>query len=158
MIDDDSYLFINRLIYFLTKLDHTKNLLLGDYCNWNKLKPNNPNKYRWPGGGPGIIFTQKSAKTYFELGGKYLKSITNHDCWLNDIYKIEKLCKIVQRVHIPYFFQYIPKNMNIYDNSIISLHFSIRKKKHKKFDILKISNFYNFCIKYHKKLYELNLL
>ena len=129
IIDDDSYLYIDRLMKFLEFHDKDDCLMIGDYLNWpsyhHELKEYSYNL--WCSGGPGIVFTKKCIETFLILINNYKGNICNHDVWLHNIFlSVGK--KLIKRIHCCGFHQYhthvlsenelkkIPKNL------LISIH------------------------------------
>ena len=105
MIDDDSYVFVNKLIDFLSSLNAQDCLMIGDIANWIKIDPShwNPDKQWWLGGGAGIVFTKSALVEFKRLYTTGEITIKNHDVWLHDLYLKSK---IIKRVHCPGFHQH----------------------------------------------------
>jgi hypothetical protein len=122
IIDDDSYVYIDKLKDYLSFFDPANAYMIGDYLNWPQFNRHYlHNDYsKWIGGGSGIVFTKptliklKNIYTSIYIGHK------NHDCWLSDMLKYDKN---IQPIHAPGFFQY-PNGLNFDNDSkyIISIH------------------------------------
>jgi len=127
MIDDDSYLYIDKLIMFLSFFDKNEPYMIGDFLNWVPLIwPNShggPYNF-WVGGGPGIVFTKSCIIEYTTLVGKFNVQCTNHDVWLHELFKVYDGC--IRRVHCAGFYQYgeeyLYSKYTISDNNLISIH------------------------------------
>tara|TARA_R110000868_G_scaffold1265_1_gene9902 strand:+ start:49 stop:693 length:645 start_codon:yes stop_codon:yes gene_type:complete len=119
MIDDDSYLFVDKLKHFLSSLNSQDCLMIGDIFNWIKIDTGlwNPNKEWWIGGGPGIVFTKSCLEEFKRLYTINEIRISNHDVWLHDLYLKSN---IIKRVHCPGFHQY-PSMIKSTDD-LISIH------------------------------------
>jgi hypothetical protein len=127
LIDDDSYLAVDKLISYLRLFSPTQAYLIGDFVNWPLYRkehlegfvssylgePLNPNdEYQlWPGGGPGLVFTKSSVINFLTIVNDQIKKDkyskppnTNHDVWLHTLLKSSSSAAI--RVHCPGFHQY----------------------------------------------------
>ena len=127
MIDDDSYLYIEKLKLYLSFFDKNDTYMIGDFLNWvaPRSEPNFTCDYnRWVSGGPGIVFTKKCIEEFLKLINKFSIPPTNHDVWLHILYMLSD--KRIKRVDCPGFHQYNSKTLlNKYDkldNNIISIH------------------------------------
>ena len=127
IIDDDSYLYINKLETYLSFFDKDDNYLIGDFLNW--VAPRNEPQFtcdynRWPSGGPGLVFTKKCILTFLDLIKKINMPYTNHDVWLHNLFMVSD--KRIKRVDCPGFHQYNAKALlDKYpktSNKIISIH------------------------------------
>tara|TARA_B110000977_G_C11079306_1_gene492347 strand:+ start:2941 stop:3645 length:705 start_codon:yes stop_codon:yes gene_type:complete len=117
IIDDDSYLYVDKLVDYLKFNDKNDSLMVGDFLNWPCEIPNGnweePNEYYlnqfdynlWIGGGSGIVFTKKCIIAYLELIDKFTGEDCNHDLWLHRIFQ-EYGSKIIKRIHCCGFHQY----------------------------------------------------
>lgn len=124
-IDDDSYLFIDKLLKYLEFFNPNDQLIIADFLNWSTHIPNFTADYAsWPSGGPGMIFTKSSI--YLLLKQMEITKIpfNNHDVWIHNLYL--KTNKKIKRIHCPGFHQYqVPlllSQTNIMHGSLISLH------------------------------------
>ena len=127
IIDDDSYLYIEKLKLYLSFFDKNDSYMIGDFLNW--IAPKNQRNFTcdynsWVSGGPGIVFTKKCIQQFLYLITKIKIPYTNHDVWLHSLFM--KSNKKIKRVDCPAFHQY---NSNILlnkyskeDNNIISVH------------------------------------
>lgn len=131
IIDDDSYLYIERLKKYLEFQNKTESLMIGDFLNWCSYRPDMIEagySYKlWISGGPGIVFTKKCIEIFLKLIDDFKGKSENHDVWLNNIFQ-EKGKKLIKRIHCCGFHQYriyklsedelvkIPKNL------LISIH------------------------------------
>ena len=127
MIDDDSYLYIDKLKNYLSFFDKDDNYMIGDFLNWvaPRSEPEFTCDYnRWVSGGPGIIFTKKCIKTFLSLIEIINIPYTNHDVWLHILYFNSD--KRIKRVDCPGFHQYNSKTLlqkySKNSNNIISVH------------------------------------
>ena len=105
MVDDDSYVFVNKLKHFLSSLNSQDCLMIGDVINWIKRDPShwNPDKQWWLGGGAGIVFTKSALIEFKRLYTTNEITIKNHDVWLHDLYLKSTSIK---RVHCAGFHQH----------------------------------------------------
>lgn len=127
IIDDDSYLYVDKLINYLTFFDKNDCYMIGDFLNWiaKKKETNFTCDYnKWVSGGPGIVFTKKCIEKFLELIKINKLPYTNHDVWLHNLYQCSD--KRIKRVDCPGFHQY---NANILldkyskeSNKLISVH------------------------------------
>lgn len=104
-VDDDSYVFVDKLKDFLSSLDPKNCLMIGDVLNWIRIDPGhwNPDKEWWIGGGSGIVFTKSCLQELKRIYTTTQIQISNHDVWLHDMYLRST---IIKRVHCPGFYQY----------------------------------------------------
>ena len=133
-IDDDSYLYIDKLRSFLSFFNTNDSYMIGDFLNWANIHPafapEGDYKY-WIGGGAGIVFTKSCIRQYIDLYNKFEVPYTNSDVWLHRLFELSD--KTIRRTHCPGFHQY-GYGPNIYsgdyflkpssreDNSVISIH------------------------------------
>ena len=127
MIDDDSYLYIEKLKQYLSFFDKNDNYMIGDFLNWvaQRREPDFTCDYnRWVSGGPGIVFTKKCIETFVSLIKKTRVPYMNHDVWLHMLYC--KSVKRIKRADCPGFHQYNSKTLlqkySKESNNIISVH------------------------------------
>tara|TARA_R110000744_G_scaffold132725_1_gene241033 strand:- start:1536 stop:2234 length:699 start_codon:yes stop_codon:yes gene_type:complete len=133
IIDDDSYLYVDKLTDYLKFHDENDCLMIGDYLNWPQHIPNNhwphPSDYYisqfdynlWIGGGSGIIFTKKCIIAYLEFIDKFTGEDCNHDLWLHRIFQ-EYGSKIIKRIHCCGFHQYGYEKEGFSERKLISIH------------------------------------
>jgi hypothetical protein len=128
MIDDDSYLYIDKLLNFLSFFDKNEAYMIGDFLNWPKFHEysNNGNYHLWVSGGPGIVFTKSCIIEYIILFGKFNRAYYNHDVWLHELFKVSD--GSIRRVHCPGFHQNgaedLYKKYANNDNNLVSIHFN----------------------------------
>jgi hypothetical protein len=127
IIDDDSYLYIDKLMNYLSFFDKNDCYMIGDFLNWitsKKIANFTCDYNRWVSGGPGIVFTKKCIETFLELIKINKLAYANHDVWLHNLYQHSD--KRIKRVDCPGFHQYGSHNLlNKYSkesNNIISVH------------------------------------
>lgn len=127
MIDDDSYLYIEKLKQYLSFFDKNDNYMIGDFLNWvaPRREPEFTCDYnKWASGGPGIVFTKKCIETFISLIETIHVPWINHDVWLHILYMNSD--KRIKRVDCPGFHQYNAATLfNKYSkdsNNIISVH------------------------------------
>jgi hypothetical protein len=127
IIDDDSYLYVNKLKLYLSFFDKDDNYMIGNFLNW--IAPRRETYFtcdynKWVSGGPGIVFTKKCIVCFLGLISKIKVPYTNHDVWLHYLYMNSD--KRIKRVDCPGFHQYNSKTLlNKYSkesNNIISIH------------------------------------
>jgi len=127
IIDDDSYLYIDKLKLYLSFFDRDDNYMIGDFLNW--IAPRREIHFtcdynKWVSGGPGIVFTKKCIECFLGLISTIKVPYTNHDVWLHYLYMNSD--KRIKRVDCPGFHQYNSKTLlNKYSkesNNIISIH------------------------------------
>ena len=101
IIDDDSYLYIERLEKYLEFQNKTESLMIGDFLNWCSFRPDKIEEgysYKlWVGGGPGIVFTKKCIEIFLKLIDDFRGKYYNHDVWLNNIF-MSKGKKLIKRI------------------------------------------------------------
>lgn len=128
IIDDDSYLYTNKLESYLSFFDKDDTYMIGDFLNWVSARPEpyfTCDYHRWPSGGPGLVFTKKCLTTFLTLIQDHPKlGYTNHDVWLHNLYMLSD--KSIKRVDCPGFHQYNSKTLlDKYpktSNKLISVH------------------------------------
>ena len=127
IIDDDSYLYIDKLELYLSFFDKNDVYMIGDFLNWvaPRSEPDFTCDYnRWVSGGPGIVFTKKCILTFLNLIKKLNIPYINHDVWLHNLYMSSD--KRIKRVDCPGFHQYNSKTLlqkySKTDKNIISVH------------------------------------
>ena len=127
MIDDDAYLYIDKLLNYLSFFDKNDCYMFGDFLNWPEHHKDSIRKdYTfWNSGGPGIVFSKSCIIEYMNEIAKCRAQIGSHDLWLNNLYNCTDKQKI-KRIHCPGFYQYDSnKLLSQYDkssNCIISVH------------------------------------
>ena len=126
IIDDDSYLYVDKLKTYLSFFDKDDTYMIGDFLNWvaPRSEPNFTCDYnRWVSGGPGIVFTKKCIEKYLSLSQINIP-YNNHDVWLHNLFMISD--KRIKRVDCPGFHQYnsasLYKKYSKESNHIISVH------------------------------------
>ena len=131
IVDDDSYVNVDKLKLFLSFFNKEDSYMIGDYLNWPSYKDVTQiweNYNFWAGGGPGIVFTKSCITNFIELYSNNNVELTNHDVWLHELYKVSQGKGLIKRVHCPGFHQY--RSDNLYtkfskeDNCIVSIHFN----------------------------------
>jgi len=142
IMDDDAYLFIDKLTEYLEYFDKRDSYMIGDCLNWipyvnelpeiafqKKLDYN-----AWFSGGPGIVFSKSAVEDYLRMiylsdkngivdGMKY-----GYDLWLAYLLYFASDQKSVRRIHCPGFHQYgdteiiakYPRDSKL----LISIHFN----------------------------------
>jgi hypothetical protein len=127
IIDDDSYLYIEKLKLYLSFFDKDDTYMIAEFLNWvaPRAEPHFTCDYnKWASGGPGIVFTKNCILTYINLLQKFNISYTNHDVWLHNLYMLSD--KRIKRVDCPGFHQYnadkLLQKYSTSDNRIISVH------------------------------------
>jgi hypothetical protein len=128
IIDDDSYLYVEKLKMFLSFFNKNEPLMIGDYLNWTHLHSTlkyGGNYQLWISGGPGIVFTKSSIIKFIEYYNKFTIPYINHDVWLTNLFRLSN--GMIKRVHCPGFHQYLnedilneknPKE----NNNLVSIH------------------------------------
>jgi len=126
-IDDDSYLYIEKLELYLSFFDKDDTYMIGDFLNWiaPRKEPDFTCDYnRWVSGGPGIVFTKSCIETFLYLSKTKNTHYISHDVWLHNLFMLSD--KKIKRVHCPGFHQYKSKELiekySKEDNQIISVH------------------------------------
>lgn len=127
IIDDDSYLYTDKLNNYLSFFDKNDCYMIGDFLNWvgQRSEPNFTCDYnRWVSGGPGIVFTKKCIECFLDLITVISIPYINHDVWLHHLYMSSD--KRIKRVDCPGFHQYnsttLLQKYSKYDNNLISVH------------------------------------
>jgi len=127
IIDDDSYLYIDKLKLYLSFFDKNDSYMIGDFLNWvaPRKEPEFTCDYnKWASGGPGLVFTKKCLLTFLDLIKTYGVYYINHDVWLHMLFMLSD--KRIKRVDCPGFHQYNSKDLlkkySKRDNNIISVH------------------------------------
>lgn len=126
VVDDDTYVYIERLLNFLDLVDPGRPLLIGDFINWPSFYPEWPRVYQgcmkrpppsnfdyglWPGGGPGLLFSASCVDNLLamiselETSGHPALAVANHDVWLHRIIDVQGQSRIA-RLHCPGFHQF----------------------------------------------------
>jgi hypothetical protein len=127
IVDDDSYVYLEKLKLYLSFFDKDQPYMIGDFVNWPSIHPDykfGGNYNYWVGGGPGIVFTKSCITEYIELYNKHDIPYSNHDVWLHDLYKLSN--SKIKRTHCPGFHQYDAENLYKKfpkeSNNLISVH------------------------------------
>ncbi len=127
IIDDDSYLYIDKLKQYLSFFDKDDAYMIGEYLNWVSLRTERDftcDYNRWPHGGCGLVFTKKCILIFLRLIQTIKIPYYNHDVWLHRLYMLSD--KRIKRVDCPGFHQYNSKELlkkySKTDNNIISVH------------------------------------
>lgn len=127
IVDDDTYLYIEKLVLFLSFFNEEEPYMIGDFLNWTHILPDHKfgGKYdKWVSGGPGIVFTKSTIKEYIMLWTQHNIPYGNHDVWLHDLFLLSN--GFIKRTHCPGFHQYgqdmLFQKYDKYDNRIISVH------------------------------------
>jgi len=130
-VDDDSYVFVDKLAEYLSFFDKDHNYMIGDFLNWPKFRDYQIDPVldygRWVGGGSGVVFTKSCIETLMEVIERNTVRYENHDVWLHDLWNQTDRRRI-QRIHCPGFHQYgndslihqYPKD----SKQLISIHFN----------------------------------
>jgi len=127
IIDDDSYLYVEKLRLFLSFFDKNEPYMIGDFINWTNINTqyNFNSKYdNWVGGGPGIVFTKSCITNFIQVYNTHNIDYCNHDVWLHRLFKLSN--NIIKRTHCPGFHQYgeyeLYKKYLKCNNNLISVH------------------------------------
>ncbi len=127
IIDDDTYLNVNKLKLFLSFFDKNDSYMIGDFLNWTHI--HGANKFGgyydyWIGGGPGIVFTKSCIIKYTNLYTAINIPFCNHDVWLHILFHNSD--GSIKRVHCPGFHQsgeeYLFEKYSSEKNKLISVH------------------------------------
>jgi hypothetical protein len=110
-IDDDSYLWTDRLVKELCKYDHRTKMALGDLTNMSECA--NWWDIYWISGGAGIVVSKPTLEI---LKGRTSVHITMEDVWLADILIDNK----IPMLNVKGMCQYFDDNVNF--EKLISLH------------------------------------
>jgi hypothetical protein len=129
MIDDDSYLYVDKLYNYLSYFEPTEKYMIGDYMNWVSIYTGIDSRFvcdytKWVTGGPGIVFTKSCIVEFLNLIHTYNMPYVNHDVWLHKLYMLSN--HSIKRVDCPGFHQFnasvLCKKYSRADNRIISVH------------------------------------
>jgi hypothetical protein len=125
IIDDDAYLYIEKLKQYLSFFNKDEPYMIGDFLNWIKYNPKYCNDYNaWVSGGPGIVFTRSSIIKFIDLMVSKEAREANHDKWLQNLF--EESDKSIRRVDCPGFHQYgaqeLLEKYSKDNNNIVSVH------------------------------------
>lgn len=112
IIDDDSYLYIDKLKQFLEFQNKDECLEIGDYLNWTEFFGEKCNYSMWVAGGCGIVFTKKCILAYLRLSSYYQDSDTNHYKWLHNLWMFDDT-KSIKRIHCCGFHKYVVCDLDI---------------------------------------------
>jgi len=129
LVDDDSYVFMDKLESFLRFFDSTQNILIADFLNWPKFSPTSIGDYSaWPGGGSGMVFSQSAVKSLMSYAENIPLPPMNHDVYIHQLIRLDG-SHTISRVHCPGFHQYgcdkLYKDTNLYDK-LIAVHLNGR--------------------------------
>ena len=121
IIDDDSYLYVDRLKDYLKFYDPKDNLMIGTFL-WRKCFYND-----WVHGGPGIVFSLKCIINYLYIIRNVIVQLSNHDVWLHDLWKstLNTQYNTIKLIHCPGFYHTFESSKN--KSLVISIHV---EKKH----------------------------
>jgi hypothetical protein len=127
IIDDDAYLYIDKLKLFLSFFEKTTAYMIGNFLNWTDPNPEDHIRcdYNWwVGGGAGIVFTKKCIEKFLHLTQTIYLPYANHDVWLHWLFMNSD--KRIKRVDCPAFHQTGSSELiKIYpkdSNNIVSIH------------------------------------
>ena len=127
IVDDDTYVYVEKLKLYLTFFDKKDLYMIGDFLNWPYILPEfrfGGNYEYWVGGGSGIVFTKSCIQEFQRLFTTYDVPYINHDVWLHQLFKLSD--GKIKRTHCPAFHQYeeFPLHLTFSkeDNQMISVH------------------------------------
>lgn len=127
IVDDDTYVHIEKLKVFLSFFDKSYLYMIGDFLNWPHSLPEfkfGGNYEYWVAGGPGIVFMKSSIEEFVHLFTIHEVAYVNHDVWLHRLFKLSD--GKIKRVHCPAFHQYneqvLHRSFSKEDNQLISIH------------------------------------
>lgn len=132
IIDDDSYLYVDKLYSYLSFFEPTEKYMIGDIMNWvsiyNDVEPAFVCDYtKWVSSASGVVFTKSCITEFLGLIIHTPPTISyvNRDEWLHHLFMLSD--KSIKRVDCPGFHKY--KSDILYkkyprrnDNRIISVH------------------------------------
>ena len=128
IVDDDTYVFVDRLKNYLSFFDASKPYMIGDFLNWPELRPNVANTgcnyTHWLGGGAGIVLTKSCIQEFLTLHEKHNLPYANHDVWLHNLYNVSEFK--IRRVHCPAAHQYGDISLIKSNHNLISVHLNHR--------------------------------
>ncbi len=107
IIDDDSYLYIDKLKMYLSYFDKDQPYMIGDFLNWTHYNGNynyGGNYEHWAGGGPGFVFTKSCINEFIAIYSTHTIAYENHDVWLHKLFKLSN--GKIKRTHCPGFHQH----------------------------------------------------
>lgn len=154
MIDDDSYLYVDKLKHFLSFFNKNDPYMIGNFLNCPRLSSlkniNGENYDYWIGEGPGIVFTKSCIIEFIKLYNTHNINYENHDMWLHTLYI--KSNSFIKRVHCPGFHQYngneLYKTIPLDSNNLISIHLNHDMNLLYKYD----NNIFNYFNLYNNKI------
>lgn len=119
IIDDDSYLYSDKLYEYLSFFDPSDNYMIGDFLNWPLFTNYASLNYKfWVGGGSGIVLSKSAISDFLTLIDKFRIELVNHDLWLHQLINALELATSgqsnalkIKRVHAPGFHQYGGENL-----------------------------------------------
>ena len=118
IIDDDAYLYIDKLKEFLSFFNEKKSYLIGDFA-W-KLSDPKWFQHDWFGGGPGYVMSKSTIEKILKVINTVKLGMANEDVWLNNACKHDIT---IQRIQCPGFYQYPPEEQYEKDDKrLISIH------------------------------------
>ena len=129
IVDDDSYVYVEKLKLYLSFFDKDQPYMIGDFLNWPYVLPDykfGGNYNNWVGGGPGIVFTKSCIIEYIRLYNEHNIPLLSHDVWLHYLYSLSN--SMIKRTHCPGFHQYdsdkLYKTFPKDSNNLVSVHFN----------------------------------
>ena len=127
IIDDDSYLYIDKLETYLSFFDKNDTYMIGDFLNWAAPSTEHwltCDYNAWASGGPGLVFTKTCIEKFIYLSKTVNIPYYPHDVWLHRLFMFSD--KKIKRVDCPGFHQYRSKTLlqkyKKEDNNIVSVH------------------------------------
>ena len=118
IIDDDAYLYIDKLKDFLSFFNEKKSYLIGDFA-W-KLSDPKWFQHDWFGGGSGYVMSKSTIEKILKVINTLKLGMANEDVWLNNACKHDIT---IQRIQCPGFYQYPPEEQYEKDDKrLISIH------------------------------------
>jgi hypothetical protein len=151
LIDDDAYLFTEKLEAYLEYFDEKDAYMIGDCLNWIPYVNELPNIHfekkldynSWFSGGPGIVFSKPGVEEYVKMiersdrYGLVDEMKYGYDLWLAYLFYFASDQKGVKRIHCPGFHQYgdtdiiakYPRESKL----LISIHFNRKMDDLKEF-------------------------
>ena len=126
LVDDDSYVFPEKLKSLLQFFDFRDPLMMGDFLNWPTYNSTHKGDYlSWLAGGPGIVFSRAAVDLLVRYAKRVPTKYIAHDVWLHNLMAAEGSWEI-KRIHFPGFHQYgaeeLYKKFDRDSNSLISIH------------------------------------
>jgi len=153
IMDDDAYLFIDKLRDYLEYFDEKDCYMIGDALNWIPFVNELPeiafqkklDYNAWFSGGPGIVFSKSGVEEYLKMiylsakHGLVEDMKYGYDLWFAYLFYFASDQKAVKRIHCPGFHQYgdteiiakYPRDSKL----LISIHFNKKMKELKDFHL-----------------------